>query len=195
MLKFLAFAETLRTIVLDYVKSIKYGIGLLLSESLMPVLQFIYRDLTRTGLRDHLLGYTHGMSEDMSTFSTHLMYYLGKFMHFKMCNYSKSFWIICFSRNRCFWFSTCKGWIYASRKTYRIANFWRWTDSLLLGWRIVLQQPVFKFTCRFGRFKNVLRLIIQKLFELCLLYFILVRSRVQSFSFYSNYVRTSLQMG
>ena len=76
--KFLAFTETLRNIVLDYVKSVKYGIGLLLSESLMPVLQFIYRDLTRTGLRDHLLGYTHGLSEDMSTFSTHLMYYLGK---------------------------------------------------------------------------------------------------------------------
>ena len=76
--KFLAFTETLRNIVLDYVKSVKYGIGLLLSESLMPVLQYIYRDLTRTGLRDHLLGYTHGLSEDMSTFSTHLMYYLGE---------------------------------------------------------------------------------------------------------------------
>ena len=78
MLKILAFAKTLQSIVLDYVKSQKYGLGLLLYESLMPVLQFLYRDLVRTGLRDHLLGYSHGLSEELSTFSTHLMYYLGE---------------------------------------------------------------------------------------------------------------------
>ena len=69
---------TLRTIVLDYVRSLKFGLGLLLHESLMPVLRYIYLDLVRVGLRDHLVGYTHGLSDDLSAFSTDLMYYLGK---------------------------------------------------------------------------------------------------------------------
>ena len=77
--RFLAFVKTLQSLVLDYVKSLKYGLGMLLSESLMPLLQYVYRDLVRTGLRDHLLGYTHGLSEEMSSFSTHLMYYLGMY--------------------------------------------------------------------------------------------------------------------
>ena len=73
--------KTLQAIVLDYVRSLKYGLGLLLHESLMPVLNYIYRDLVRQGLRDHLLGFSHGLSEEISSFSTDLMYYLGKLIY------------------------------------------------------------------------------------------------------------------
>ena len=80
MLKiFLAFVSTLKDLVLGYVRGTKYGLGLLLYESLMPVLHYLYRDMIRVGLRDHLLGYSHGLSEDISSFSTDLMYYLGTF--------------------------------------------------------------------------------------------------------------------
>ena len=44
----------------------------------MPVLSYIYRDLVRLGLRDHLKGVVNGLSEEITSFSTHLMYYLGK---------------------------------------------------------------------------------------------------------------------
>ena len=77
MLKFLAFTRTLRDIVLSYVRSLRVECGLLLHDALFPVLQFIYSDLVRTGFRDHLIGVSFGVSEELSSFSTHLMHYLG----------------------------------------------------------------------------------------------------------------------
>lgn len=71
--------KTLRSLILNYARSVKYGLGLLLHGSLLPALEYVYRDLVREGLRDHLLGYSHGLSEDITSFSTDLMYYLGKF--------------------------------------------------------------------------------------------------------------------
>ena len=74
----------MKSIVLDYIREQKYGLGLLLHESLMPVLVYIYRDMIRLGLRDHLMGTINGLSEEISSFSTHLMYYLGEFSFIKI---------------------------------------------------------------------------------------------------------------
>ena len=78
MLKlFLAYASTLRTILLDYVRSLKCDLAVILTESIFPVLHFLYLDLVRTGLRDHLRSHSFGVSEEMQRFSGELMITLG----------------------------------------------------------------------------------------------------------------------
>ena len=74
----LAFTKTLQELILSYVRSLKIEIGLLLHEPLFPVLEYVYSDLIRCGTRDHLLGKSFGISEEMSSFSSQLMYHLGK---------------------------------------------------------------------------------------------------------------------
>ena len=69
---FLAFAPTLRGIVLDYVRSLRCEYALLLQESLFPVLQYLYLDLVRSGVRDHLTEHGYGLSEELSRFSSEL---------------------------------------------------------------------------------------------------------------------------
>ena len=64
--------------MVDYVRSLRCEHALLLQESLFPVLQYLYLDLVRSGLRDHLKEVGYGLSEDMSRFSTELCHTLGK---------------------------------------------------------------------------------------------------------------------
>ena len=64
---------------MDYIRSLRCEHALLLQESLFPVLQFLYLDLVRCGLRDHLKEVGFGLSEDMSRFSTELCQTLGEF--------------------------------------------------------------------------------------------------------------------
>ena len=77
---FLAFAATLRGIVLEYVRSLRCEYALLLHENLLPVLQYLYLDLVRSGLRDHLKDHGFGLSEEISRFSSELLHTLGTFL-------------------------------------------------------------------------------------------------------------------
>ena len=80
MLKYiLAFAVTLRGIVMDYLRSLSCDHGVLLQESLFPVLHYLYLDLVRGSVRDHLKGVGFGPSEELLKFSAELRLGLGKF--------------------------------------------------------------------------------------------------------------------
>ena len=96
---YLAFAPTLRGILLDYLRSLRSDYALLLQESLTPVLQYLYLDLVRTGVRDHLKGHGFGLSEEISRFSSEICYSLG------MCNIKgsliKKLFFDCLIKVRC----------------------------------------------------------------------------------------------
>lgn len=79
----------MRSIVLDYIRSLKCEIALLLQESLFPVLQYLYLDLVRAGVRDHLKDVGFGLSEDISRFSSELGVSLGMFF-----NQKTVFWFV-----------------------------------------------------------------------------------------------------
>ena len=52
--------------------------GVLLQEKLFPVLKYLYLDLVRAGVRDHLKEHGFGLSEEISRFSSELLQGLGK---------------------------------------------------------------------------------------------------------------------
>lgn len=65
--------------MLDYLRSIRCDYALLLHENLFPVLHYLYLDLIRAGLRDHLKDQGFGLSEEISRFSSELLHTLGEF--------------------------------------------------------------------------------------------------------------------
>ena len=65
--------------MLDYVRFLNCEIGVLLQEKLFPVLKYLYLDLVRAGVRDHLKDHGFGLSEETSRFSSELLQSLGKF--------------------------------------------------------------------------------------------------------------------
>ena len=77
MLNDLAFTMTLKNILLAYLRSLRTELGALLYESTYSILEYVYQDLIRMGVRDHLVGYSFGISEELNSFSSQLMYCLG----------------------------------------------------------------------------------------------------------------------
>ena len=74
----IAYVPTLRDVVLSYVRSLKCEIAALLHESLFPVIHYLLQQLCRLGLRDHLIGESFGLNEDLSGFAAQLFTGLGK---------------------------------------------------------------------------------------------------------------------
>ena len=79
----LAYCQTLRTLLLDYARSLKCEIGLLLHDSLFHLLHFVYLDLVRCGTRDHLKSLGFGLSSELSQFSAEINLCLGWFSNTK----------------------------------------------------------------------------------------------------------------
>ena len=73
----IAFVPTLRDVVLSYIRSLKCEIAVLLHESLFPVIHYLMQELCRLGLRDHLVGESFGLSEDLSGLAAQLFTGLG----------------------------------------------------------------------------------------------------------------------
>ena len=63
-----------------YVRSLVFEHGVLLWESLFPVLHYLYLDLVRGSLKDHLKGLGYGPSEELLQFSAELRLNLGEFL-------------------------------------------------------------------------------------------------------------------
>ena len=58
-------------------KSLRVNVGAILHEPIFPIIQFIYQDLLRTGVRDHLLGRSYGLTDESSAFTSQLLLTLG----------------------------------------------------------------------------------------------------------------------
>ena len=72
--------------MLEYVRSLRCEIGILLHENLFSILHYIYLDLVRCGTRDHLKSLGFGVSTELSKFSAEVRLCLG--MHCKILFYN-----------------------------------------------------------------------------------------------------------
>ena len=69
----------MKSIFLNFVLSTRSDLGPVLFESLLPIIQYLYQDLVRVSLRDHLVGVSFGVSGELSGFSSTLMSFMGEF--------------------------------------------------------------------------------------------------------------------